>query len=199
MDSDSSLDAPFTNLMVRLKSGDPDVARQLFERYAQQLVGLARSRIQSEFRNKVDPEDVVQSVYRSFFRRHQEDQLSVSGWDNLWSLLALMTVRKCLKQIERFQTERRAVSRETSGDEAVLFLVDREPTPDEAAILNETVAEIFDHVDPEDRAIVELSLQGFTTPEISQQLNRAERTVRRLRERVRNLLQSRLEATAGAS
>ena len=37
----------------------------------------------------------------------------------------------------------------------------------------------------DDRPVIELSLQGYTVREISQRLDRVERTVRRTRERVR--------------
>src|SRR5436190_425252 len=41
----------------------------------------------------------------------------------------------------------------------------------------------------DERPIIELSLQGYSTQEISEQVGRAERSVRRLRERVRDQLE----------
>jgi RNA polymerase sigma-70 factor (ECF subfamily) len=67
--------------------------------------------------------------------------------------------------------------------------MDREPLPEEAAMLAETLEDLFRAVDVHERPILELSLQGFTVPEISQQLGRAERSVRRLRERIRKRLE----------
>jgi RNA polymerase sigma-70 factor (ECF subfamily) len=65
----------------------------------------------------------------------------------------------------------------------------REPTPLEAAVLNETVEQLLRGLDEEERPVLEMSLQGFTTREISQRLGRAERTVRLLREGVRHRLE----------
>jgi RNA polymerase sigma-70 factor (ECF subfamily) len=65
----------------------------------------------------------------------------------------------------------------------------REPTPVEAAVLNETVEHLFGGLDEEERPILELSLQGYTTREISERLGRAERTVRLLREGIRHRLE----------
>ena len=65
----------------------------------------------------------------------------------------------------------------------------REPTPDEALVLAETVEDLLSSLRGDERAIVELSLQGYSTQEISAQTGRAERTVRRLRERVRKQLE----------
>jgi len=44
-------------------------------------------------------------------------------------------------------------------------------------------------LDADDRSIIELSLQGYSTQEVSEKLKRAERSVRRLRERVRKQLE----------
>ena len=68
--------------------------------------------------------------------------------------------------------------------------MDREPAPEEALMLSETVEELFRSIDdPDERSILELSLQGYSTLEISETTGRAERSVRRLRERIRNHLE----------
>ena len=61
--------------------------------------------------------------------------------------------------------------------------------PDEAAVLAETVGDLLEQLSGDERTIVELSLQGYSTPEISEQTGRAERSVRRLRDRVRKHLE----------
>ena len=65
----------------------------------------------------------------------------------------------------------------------------REPTPLEAVVLDETVEQLLAGLDEDERAIVELSLQGHTTREVSEQLDVTERTVWRVRERVRHRLE----------
>jgi RNA polymerase sigma-70 factor (ECF subfamily) len=47
-----------------------------------------------------------------------------------------------------------------------------------------------------ERPIIELSLQGYSAAEISQQLGRAERSVRRLRERLKRQLERRQNSDA---
>ena len=59
----------FAGLMRRLRSGEDAAAREVFERYTRQLVGLARRRLDERLAGKVDPEDVVQSAFKSFFVR----------------------------------------------------------------------------------------------------------------------------------
>jgi RNA polymerase sigma-70 factor (ECF subfamily) len=190
-----STDASFADLMVRLRSGEDDAARALFVRFARRLVGLARGHLGGRLAAKVDPEDVVQSAYKSFFVRHRQGDLEVGSWDGLWGLLTLITLRKCADRAAHFRTERRDLAREVpqpatdSAAGAWQLAVDRDPRPDEAAVLAETVQALFRSLDPDERGVLELSLQGYTATEISASLNRAERSVRRLRERVRKRLE----------
>jgi RNA polymerase sigma factor (sigma-70 family) len=132
---------------------------------------------------------VVQSVYRSFFARCVVGQFECDSWRDLWSLLTVITVRKCRDRADYFLAQRRSADAEVADGPEPWDAVDREPTPDEALLLAETVEELLRGFDADDRAVIELSLQEYTVVEISARLGRAERTVRRLRERVRKRLQ----------
>jgi RNA polymerase sigma-70 factor (ECF subfamily) len=188
-------DESFAELMQRLRGGEDSAAHEVFQRYARQLVALARKQLHPQLGAKVDAEDVVQSAYKSFFLRHRAGKLEVGNWNSLWKLLLLITLRKCADRVEYFRAERRNTSREVSRDQPPsesgtwLEAIDREPTPVEAAILTETVQHLLSVLEIDERPILELSLQGYTTQEISEQLGRAERSVRRLRERVRKRLE----------
>jgi RNA polymerase sigma-70 factor (ECF subfamily) len=189
----------FLEVMTRLHAGDEEAAREIFQRFVGKLVELARHQFDAVLRRKVDPEDVVQSAYKSFFLRYGAGQIDVRDWGNLWSMLTLITLRKCLDRVAYHQAERRDVQREAAaqagapGTEPWWQAVARDPLPEEAAVLAETVELLLRGVDEDERPILEMSLQGYTTPEISAQLGRPERSVRRLRERVKKRLQ-RLQA-----
>lgn len=196
----SSFDS-FAGLMDRLRAGDDQAAAAVFVRFAQRLVGLARTRLSPKMAAKVDPEDVVQSAYKSFFVRQREGELEIGNWDSLWGLLTLITLRKCADRAAYYGAEKRDVKREQApaADTASTvpgdWALDREPRPEEAVVLTETVESLFTHMDdPDERAILELSLQGYTALEISEKLQRAERSVRRLRERIRKKLERLQEA-----
>jgi RNA polymerase sigma factor (sigma-70 family) len=187
----------FAALMNRLRSGEGEAAREVFMKFAARLAVLARLNLDARLAVKVDPEDVVQSAYKSFFVRQREGTLDIGTWDGLWGVLTVIALRKCADRAEYYGAEKRDVSREAPGGAGtgsafapIDFAFDREPLPEEGAVLAETVEELFRVVvDPDERAILELSLQGHTATEISDRLGRAERTVRRLRERIRKRLE----------
>ncbi len=192
----------FADLEQRLRAGDQHAATEVFRRFENRLIALARSELDAQVRRKEDPEDVVQSVYGSFFRRHHDGQFDLGTWDSLWSLLTVITVRKCLNRARRYRSQRRNVAGEVDlvtfdgAADGLCEAIDREPTPLEAVVLRETVEQMMRGLDADDRAIIELNLQGFSAAEIAAQLGRSERTVRRVRERVKERLR-RIQA-AGA-
>lgn len=168
----------------------------VFERFTRRLIGLAGTHLQHRLRHKVDPEDIVQSVYKSFFLRYGEGALAAEGWEGLWGLLTVITIRKCADRARFFTAERRDAAREvsprrTEDNTSWYEAAGREPTPDQAAMLAETVEGLLARFDEDERTIIEMSLQGFSTQEISDHTGRAERSVRRLRERVRRHLENR--------
>src|SRR5262245_10538149 len=104
----------FAEFLARLHNQDDAAAQQLFERFAQQLIILAHRHISAGLRHKVDPEDVVQSAYKSFFFRYRAAKLDVVNWNSLWGLLTLITVRKCAERAAYHRAERRDAAREMS-------------------------------------------------------------------------------------
>lgn len=184
----------FPELMLRLREGDQRAASQIFNEYSLRLAELAKSRLQGALGAKVDADDVLQSAFRSFFVRHRDGQFEVDSWDSLWSLLAVITLRKCGKQVDHYRAACRNLKREAcQGDDDTLAsfeAIARDPTPDESASLLETVETILRELSPRDRQIVERTLAGEAVEEIGDQVACSERTV----ERVRARLQTRLEA-----
>jgi RNA polymerase sigma-70 factor (ECF subfamily) len=156
---------------------------------------LARSRLSNLVRQQVDPEDIVQSTFRSFFVRHAKGDFDVRGWKNLWSLLAIITLRKCGHRTEYFYAACRDLHRQATPESQMVFeAMTREPTPFEAAVMTESLSEVFATLDARDRSILEMKLQGESVTEISNALGCTERTVQRVLQRVREWLIQRIAA-----
>jgi RNA polymerase sigma-70 factor (ECF subfamily) len=193
-------DDSFAALMLRLRAGDNDAADRVFRQFAGRLIALARSRLDAALRQKVDPEEVMLSAYKSFFRRHADGEFDLDGWEGLWGLLTRITLHKCWHQVDHFRAACRDVRREAgpgtraAADEEDWQALAREPTPPEAVMLADTVAQLLRGLDERDREILTLLLQRHTAAEISVQLNRPQRTVYRVLERVKQRLQKMSES-----
>jgi len=54
-------------LVRRLGQGDQDAATALYLRYAERLLQLAKKQTPDQLQSQIDPEEIVQSVFRTFF------------------------------------------------------------------------------------------------------------------------------------
>jgi RNA polymerase sigma-70 factor (ECF subfamily) len=193
----------FADVMQRLREADPQAASVVFRRYAERLAAVARARLGERLQAKVDADDVLQSAYRTFFRRHAAGEFDLDGWDGLWALLTVLTIRKCGRWREHFHAAIRDVRREVSTDAAsesapALQPESREPAPDEAACLEETVQSLLRGLGTRDRDIVSLRLQGYSALEVAAELRLPQRTVFRVLERVKRHLRRQRDDDAGS-
>src|SRR5215212_3505935 len=79
----------------RLKAGEREATRHLWERYFHRLVGLARARLRGAAWRVADEEDVALSAFDSFIRGAEEGRFPrLDDRDDLWKLLLTITVRK---------------------------------------------------------------------------------------------------------
>src|SRR5262245_53177900 len=122
-----------------LRQGDPGVTKEIFDQYVDRLVAMARKRISQRLASRIDAEDIVQSVFRTFFHRAKQGQFAFSAEDDVCRMLARITVHKTFRQIAHHQAGKRDAGRDAgSGDDAqdlVVNLASREPSPDEATQL----------------------------------------------------------------
>jgi RNA polymerase sigma-70 factor (ECF subfamily) len=185
----------FDDLASRLERGEQDAASELFLRFANRLIALAQSHLDTRVRRKVDPEDVLQSVFSSFFVRLRAGKVELTDWGSLWGILVTITARKCGRKIEAFHAACRDVRREARLPDAADSSQPHwdpaglDPTPSEAAVLADTVEQLLRGFEDRQREIVSLALQGYSHVEIGAQVGRTQRTVRRTLERVRNRLE----------
>ena len=193
-------DDSFADLMDRLCTGDEAAAADVFHRFTHRLIALARAHLDSRLRAVVDPEDVIQSVFKSFFLRHARGKPIWGGWDGLWTLLALITVRKCGHRARRFDAARRDVRAEVTApgktdESSVIEAFSDEPLPEEAVMLSEVVEQLLRDLGKRDGDILTLALQGYSAREISDRLDRPLRTVYHVLKRIQKRLEAQRETS----
>lgn len=173
------------------RSGDQDAAKKLFERYVEKLVALAKRRISERLSARIDAEDVVQSVFRTFFLRAREGQFKIQDPDDLCRLLARMTVHKTLRKVEHHTAAKRDAGAELrQGQDAQQRLaefLDREPSPDAANMFLDQLEHFMTQLKPAEQQILEMRMQGHSTEEIAEKLHTYDRKIRRVMERIRGL------------
>jgi RNA polymerase sigma-70 factor (ECF subfamily) len=179
------------DLINRCRGGDEDAARQLFDAYVARLVPLARRRISQRLASRVDPEDIVQSVFRTFFARLKDDKFEINDQDDLFRLLMRITVHKTLRQIAHHKAAKRDPSQELaqgeSAQEQLLQLLTMEPSPEATVTFLDQLEHFMAQLQNTDREILTLRLQGFSTEEIAQKLGSYDRKIRRVLERIRDV------------
>jgi RNA polymerase sigma factor (sigma-70 family) len=181
-------------LLEQFRAGDELAAEALFSRYFERLTLLARARLSSRLKRRTDPEDVVLSVYRSFFIGARAGRFTLSRGGDLWRLLASITKHKLLRQLRHATADRRSIDSEVSVEDVDEGqIIDRTigPTPEEALALADELEWVLGQLDPIARRILELRLQGAQLSEIGQNIKRSERTIRRTLAQVRELMSMR--------
>ncbi|MBY0524336.1 MAG: sigma-70 family RNA polymerase sigma factor [Gemmataceae bacterium] len=173
---------------------DQKLAEELFRRYSDRLIALARTRLSDKVNARIDPEDVVQSAYRSFFAGARNGRYALEVGGDVWLLLVAITVHKLQDQVRKHTAGKRSVNREQnfSSEDSLLGLqaegLAREPSPVEALSLVEEVEQLMRALTPLERQMVELRLQGGNLRDIAAATNRSVPTVRRLLDRIKDQL-----------
>src|SRR5688572_19224085 len=178
------------------EAGDVDATEELFNRYVDRLIGLARKRLAPKLARRIDPEDVVQSAYRSFFTAAGRGRFVLEQSGDLWRLLAGITLNKLHRQVERNTAKKRDMSKDCAlAEEGSLSVspdvLSREPSPHEVVALADEIELLMRDLDPRHREMIQLRLQGYLVEEIAAQTERTQRTVLRALEGIKQKLLAR--------
>ena len=172
-----------------VKAGNSLAAREIWQRYYQRLVGMARQRLRGRQRQLADEEDIAISVFESFYRAAENGRFpDLSGRDDLWRLLLRMAARKIIDQQRRNETVRRGgeetiqpiVSKSPDGEDAIIQVIGDDPSPDMVLMMTESCEELLEHLGDETlQKIAIAKMEGYSNAEIAEQLGRSERTIER--------------------
>jgi RNA polymerase sigma-70 factor (ECF subfamily) len=179
-------------LVERWRSGDETAATALYERYIERLITLIGRHIARRFQGRFDADDVAQSVFGSFFRRTREGHFEFEDDEAFWKLLLTIGLNKVRKKVCFNEADKRDPAREqrpADSDEVQSFVAEclcREPSAVELVTLADLLEAVVQGLDPLERSVLALRIEGLSQSEIAAQLGLGERTVRRLFARIRD-------------
>jgi RNA polymerase sigma-70 factor (ECF subfamily) len=181
------------SLLLRFRRGQDDGPTLLYLRYAGRLRALAAAQSAPGLAARVDPEDIVQSVFRTFFRRAAGGQYDVPQGEEIWKLLLVIALHKIRNAGEFHRAARRDV-RQTAGGAAFDRAVESARGRDESAltVLRLVIDEILEALPPGHRPIIERRIEGYEVAEIAEQLQRSKRTVERVLQEFRRKLDAQI-------
>jgi RNA polymerase sigma-70 factor (ECF subfamily) len=178
-------------LLELLRAGDQSAAKQVFNAYVRSLLQLARSHLSQRLARRVDPEDIVQSVFRTFFSRVKEGHFTVTDQDDLGKILVGITIRKALRQVALHTAAKRDCGREALPDDepvpTLAGLRDVQPSPEAAVAFVDQLEHLCARLRPQDRKVLHMRLQGYSSLEIAEELGTSDRLVRRALEHIRSV------------
>lgn len=175
----SHADSGDAALVRDYRAGDEDAARSLYTKYARRLAGLARRYCTPAYAGRFDADDVVQSVFRTFFHGVRRRAYDVPPQGEIWNLLTVLALNKIRSLVGHHRAERRAVHQTWSGTN-----LDQHTSPASAesadVFLRMVLNEQLDGMPESNRAIVRLRMDGYEIEEIVTRTGRSRRTVERV-------------------
>ncbi|MCY2990867.1 MAG: sigma-70 family RNA polymerase sigma factor [Planctomycetota bacterium] len=183
------------NIAARLKADADLAAPELDKQYRAKLCQLVENEMNRRFRRREDPEDVVQSAFRTFYRRNAEGEFHIDSSVDLWRLLVTITRHKILKHVEKLGAGKRNPKREEDAERD--DLQGRVPTPEEAVIAADLMEKTLAGLDETYVKVFHMRLQKSTEEEIAATLGCTRAFVRTKLNRIRDRLQRLLDDCAG--
>ena len=161
-----------------VRDGDEQAAAELYDRYARRVFGLVRAKLGRQLGSMTEPEDIVQSVFRSVFRGMQSGSYDAPPGSTLWNLLAVISVRKLSSRANHFSAQRRDTKRNVSleSDSDGMEVAIEQAT---AEFFEVCLQEALDMLRPQHREILALRIEGHSIDDIRSITGRSRRTVER--------------------
>ena len=186
-----------THWISEAQKADSQAAQVIWETYFQKLISYARKKMQGMPRRATDEEDVALSAMNSFFDGMHQGRFMPQDRDELWKLLATITVRKATRELRRHHAQKRgggAVRGESvfigganeSASWGINEVMDAGNLPAMSMQLTATCADMLAQLEDDSlRAIARSRLEGFSNEEIAQRMQISLATVKRRLARIR--------------
>lgn len=174
-------------MLERFQAGEDDAATALYTRYAERLIKIADRSAGDDLSARVDAEDIVQSVFRTFFRRVSDGHYLIPEGEELWKLLLVIALNKVRSIAEHHRAAKRDVAhtRALDATEPVGFA-------DASEVLRLTIDDVLARIPEPHQQVVRLRIDGYEIGEISSRVAISRRSVERILQSFRKRLQNSL-------
>ncbi|MCG8648582.1 MAG: ECF-type sigma factor [Pirellulales bacterium] len=109
------MDGDLNTRLQQACQGDEAAALEIWNAYYDRLVSYASRKMRGMPRRATDEEDVALSAFGSFFKGARAGRLAPKDTNELWKLLATITVRKATAQQRRHFADKRGGGRVRGG------------------------------------------------------------------------------------
>ncbi|MCA9072745.1 MAG: sigma-70 family RNA polymerase sigma factor, partial [Planctomycetaceae bacterium] len=164
-------------LVERWRNGDEYAAEVLHNRYVAKLLNLVGRHLANRFNPRLGADDVVQSVFGSFFHGTKEGRYEFECENDFWKLLLTIALNKVRNSVRHHQTQRRDLSKEAfstntvGADGLIASLSSPKRVARDYLEFIECLDELLEHLDPQEQDLIRYQIEGFTQKEIAQKLN----------------------------
>lgn len=176
------------SLLVRFQTDEDDAATALYMRYAERLVDLANRSSGDDLSTRVDAEDIVQSVFRTFFRRVSDGHYLIPEGEELWKLLLVIALNKVRLTAEHHRRIKRDV-----GHTQLIGDHDVGAPSDASEVLRLTIEDILETLPKAHQEVVRCRIDGYEISEIASRVSVSRRSVERILQSFRSRLRAKLE------
>jgi DNA-directed RNA polymerase specialized sigma24 family protein len=168
----------------QLKQGNDQAVQELWDRYQHRQMGLARKLLGGAPLGAADEEDVALSAFNSFCVRAAEGKFPVlEDRDDLWKILATITVRKASRLARRERRRKGADIEQPLED-----FSDHGLSPELVVISKQELRRLFDLLEDEQlRLVAYCKLEGETNSQIAEKIGKSVPTVERKLRAIRQL------------
>ncbi len=185
----------FERLLDGLAANSQTAAEAVVRRNYTRLIAVVRGRISPKYQAKVDAESIANSAMKSFFREYTGDRLAVSDWQDLWNLIAKIAFHKLSNRIRKHRQKKRSAE----GGEADVSYNGQEGadfagSPELEVIASDLYSRLVEGTGPEERMVLDLSLQGYLVREVAAEIGVSERTVIRVRKELQRKMEKMMSA-----
>lgn len=194
----SQISQTFPGLMAAVRNGLPAARERLVKAYGEHLLRAVRRRLPRFLRPMYDSADFAQSIWKSFFARHDRFG-DFPEPQQLVAYLANAARNKTIDEVRRNLQTSPSGERQPwlkNDSQLMAYELSPTPTPSQEFVARETLSQIKAKTTSAEFRVIELKRFGFTLCEIATRLGIHEKSAGRVIRRLERKLEDERSASS---